>query len=116
VNLNDYQLAARATANYPRNQYAVIYPALGLAGETGEVVEKIKKVVRKAGGPVGPWDAAELADFRNEIKKELGDVMWYVASLADDLGITLEDIAKTNLAKLADRNARGVIKGEGDNR
>lgn len=146
MELNDYQVAARATANYPRNELRVVYPLLGLMGETGEVAEKVfsiivpgtddttrkvlrtmltaivnakesealKKSLRK--GEVKA-DVGIAADIDVEgIVKEMGDVLWYLASLADDLGVTLDNVAKTNIKKLADRAARGVIKGEGDNR
>ena len=109
MNLNDYQEMARSTAVYPR-EYGIIYPALGLAGEAGEAVEKVKKAVRKGG-----------AAYRKELDvpgliKELGDVMWYIANMASDMGITLEAVAMVNIEKLADRAKRDVIKGEGDNR
>jgi NTP pyrophosphatase (non-canonical NTP hydrolase) len=109
MNLNDYQKAARATAVYPK-QYRVIYPTLGLAGEAGEAVEKVKKAVRKGGEAyVNELDVAGLT-------KELGDVLWYIANIASDLNITLDQIAMLNIEKLADRAMRGVLKGEGDNR
>jgi NTP pyrophosphatase (non-canonical NTP hydrolase) len=109
MNLNDYQRMARETAVYPR-EYGIIYPALGLAGEAGEAVEKVKKAVRKGG-----------ASYRSELDmqglvKELGDVMWYIANIASDMGVTLEAIAMVNIEKLADRAKRDVLKGEGDNR
>lgn len=81
-----------------------IYNSLGLAGETGEFVEKMKKRIRD-----GVFDR-ELA------AKELGDVLWYLSQLAKDLNYTLEDIAKMNLQKLADRRARNKIQGSGDER
>jgi NTP pyrophosphatase (non-canonical NTP hydrolase) len=83
--------------------------ALGLAGESGEVAEKIKKLYRDHGGVPGLGSV-------NMIKKELGDVLWYITALADNLGITLQDVAVANLSKLSDRQQRGVIQGEGDER
>ena len=85
--------------------------ALGLAGETGEVLEKIKKMIRDKNGVFHPTpeDIAEL-------KKELGDVLWYLSALAFYNGISLEDIATTNLEKLASRQRRDKIHGSGDNR
>ena len=83
-----------------------IYPTLGLAGEAGEVAEKVKKVLRDNGGE---FDAAAVA----AIQKELGDVLWYVARLATELGLDLEDVASHNLAKLADRKARDQLHGGG---
>lgn len=104
MNLNEYQDAALATAIYPK-EYKIIYPALKLAGEAGEVAEKVGKSLR--GDKV--LDRADLA-------KELGDVLWYIAATADDIGYTLEQIGNMNLNKLGDRQVRGVLKGDGDNR
>ena len=103
MTFKEYQEMARSTAIYPRDR-AIIYPALGLSGEAGEVAEKVKKWIRD-----GNLD-------NNEIAKELGDVLWYIAALAGDLGITMEEIAEQNIQKLRDRSARGKIQGSGDNR
>lgn len=92
------------------DQHTVLYPALKLAGEAGEVAEKVGKRLRDAGGD---FDDIE---WREAMKKELGDVLWYISALADDLGYTLEEIADTNLSKLSSRAARGVIQGSGDDR
>ena len=108
---NAYQRLAVNTAIYPDDQ-AVVYPILGLCGEAGEVAEKIKKVLRS--GRTFPFGAT--GDERVELLKELGDVQWYIANLANDLGFTLEDVMSRNLAKLGDRAQRGVIEGSGDNR
>jgi NTP pyrophosphatase (non-canonical NTP hydrolase) len=108
MTLNEYQGFARATAIYPENA-AIVYPALKLAGEAGEVAEKVGKVLRDSGGE---FDALKCG----EIMKEVGDVMWYVASIAHDLGYTLQEVAEFNLAKLRSRAERGVIGGSGDNR
>jgi len=86
-----------------------MYPALGLAGEAGEVCEKVKKMFRDDDGEVTP---AKL----EEIKKELGDVLWYIANLAADFGINLDEVAMLNLDKLFSRQKRGTLKGSGDNR
>jgi NTP pyrophosphatase (non-canonical NTP hydrolase) len=114
MNLNDYQSGALTTAKYPRD-FAVIYPALGLNGEAGEVADKVKKVIRDnvimrntKGEIIIPNDKLDA------IKLELGDVLWYIATLAHDLGFTLEDVAKSNLEKLASRAERGTIGGSGD--
>ena len=107
MNFNAYQKAALSTAIYPDK---VIYTALGLASEAGEVAGKVKKILRDRGGNfLG-------AEFREAVKDELGDVLWYVAALAADLGLKLDDIAQANLDKLADRVERGVIGGSGDDR
>jgi NTP pyrophosphatase (non-canonical NTP hydrolase) len=106
--LANYQLEARTTAIYPA-QVKVIYPALGLAGEAGEVCNKAKKILRD--------DAGNLTDDkRTQLVDELGDVLWYAANLATDLGVTLEEVAKRNLAKLKSRQERGTLTGSGDNR
>ena len=106
--LSSYQKSAKSFALYPEDM-KVIYPSLGLCGECGEVAEKIKKVIRDNDGI---FEQKE----KNEIKKELGDVLWYLANLSSDLGLNLSDIAAINLAKLKDRKKRGKISGSGDNR
>jgi NTP pyrophosphatase (non-canonical NTP hydrolase) len=108
MDLNDYQQAARRTAIYAEG-HRVIYPALGLASEAGEVAGKIKKVLRDQGGDFAraPLEA---------IKDELGDVLWYVAVLAGDLGLSLDEIAAANLSKLASRKKRDRLSGGGDRR
>ena len=108
MTINEYQDKAVDTAIYGAG-YNVIYPTLGLAGEAGEVADKVKKVLRDN---VGIF----TDEKRLEITKEIGDVLWYVAALSRDLGYTLDEIAQWNLDKLADRKARGVITGDGDNR
>lgn len=110
LTFSDYQRRAFSTALYPgRGEGNFTYPALGLAGETGEVCEKLKKAVRDDGGVVSPERKALLA-------KELGDVLWYVAALSTELGLSMEEVAAGNLAKLASRKERGVIHGNGDER
>jgi|TARA_R110002073_G_C9191958_1_gene557345 NTP pyrophosphatase (non-canonical NTP hydrolase) len=103
LDLNAYQAEAQKTAIYGVN-HAVIYPALGLAGEAGEVANKVKKMLRD-----GDFD-------RNAVAAELGDCMWYIAALSRDLNISMAEIAMTNLEKLMKRKANGTIKGSGDNR
>jgi NTP pyrophosphatase (non-canonical NTP hydrolase) len=108
VELSEYQRLSRSTARYPRNE-ALTYPALGLAGEAGEFADHAKKVIRDDGG--------EVTDERREaMAKELGDVLWYVAQLASELGLDLDEVAQTNLDKLLSRQRRGVISGDGDDR
>lgn len=104
----EYQEEARKTAIYS-NEHTIIYPTLGLAGEAGEVAEKVKKVLRDK-------DRAFGLEEQNAIAKELGDVLWYVANLAADLGLSLETIAEMNLAKLKSRQTQGLLQGSGDNR
>ncbi len=109
MDLNDYQQSALVTAIYPNRGANFPYPALGLAGEAGEVADKLKKVIRDNDGV--------LTDpVRDAVAKELGDVMWYVAVLAAELDYDLNTIAKNNLDKLASRQERGVLTGSGDNR
>jgi len=104
MTFTEYQALAKTTAIYPENA-KVVYPVLGLCGETGEIAEKIKKHIR---------DGRELD--KEDLKKELGDVLWYLSALAGDLGINLEDVALTNYLKLKSRKERNVISGSGDNR
>lgn len=108
MTLNEYQNKALETAQYPE-AHRIIYPTLGLTGEAGEVSDKVKKVLRDFKG-----DFSE--DRRRELAKELGDVLWYIATLSHDLGYSLEEIGEMNYAKLASRKQRGVIGGNGDNR
>jgi len=112
MTLDDYQAGARSTALYPQ-QARVLYPALKLAGEAGEVAEKLGKLMRDDGYLPG----RELTQAqRDTLAAELGDVLWYVANLSADLGFSLQTVGERNLAKLADRKTRGVIGGSGDNR
>ncbi|MEB3235413.1 MAG: nucleoside triphosphate pyrophosphohydrolase family protein [Cyanobacteriota bacterium] len=109
MDLQTYQSRSRQTARYPQAGANPIYPTLGLCGEAGEVADKVKKVIRDRGGQ---FDAA----VQEDLKLELGDVLWYVAQLATELGLSLEDVAVANLDKLASRAARNVIGGSGDRR
>lgn len=108
MELSEYQQLAKRTAEYPRGSW-LHYPALGLAGEAGEVAEHVKKAIRDNGGEVTP-------ERRQAIAKELGDVLWYVAALATELGLDLDEIAQGNLEKLLSRQRRGVLSGSGDDR
>ncbi len=105
----DYQRLSRTTAMYPRLGENYVYPALGLAGETGEVCEKLKKLQRDHNDVL-------TDEYREKIKSEIADALWYISQLCTELGIDFEDAAKSNLEKLFSRKERGVIKGEGDNR
>ena len=113
--LDEYQESCLDTAIYP---HSVVYPAMGLASEAGEVNGLVKKLVRDEGMPLDIDDAeiALSADTRRELAKELGDCLYYIAVLADDIGYTLEEVAVINLGKLQSRMARGRITGSGDNR
>jgi NTP pyrophosphatase (non-canonical NTP hydrolase) len=111
MNLNEYQTQSQSTAIYPGKgePIGLAYTTLGLAGESGEVAKKVKKLLRDKGG---------VADneVRAAIQKELGDVMWYIAAVATELGLSLEDIAQANLDKLSDRKQRSVLRENGDDR
>lgn len=109
MTFSEYQKASRRTAIYPNAGNNFIYPTLGLSGEAGEVAEKIKKVLRDETGVVSEEKRAEVA-------KELGDVLWYVAQLATELGLSLDEIAAKNIEKLYSRLDRGKLSGSGDNR
>tara|TARA_B100000029_G_scaffold481269_1_gene530174 strand:- start:25 stop:354 length:330 start_codon:yes stop_codon:yes gene_type:complete len=109
MNLNEYQNKARQTALYPNVGANVVYPTLGLVGESGEVAEKVKKVLRDSDGN---FDQV----VKDAIKLELGDVLWYLSQLSSELGFELEHVAMSNLEKLSSRSKRGQIGGDGDNR
>ncbi len=106
MDFSTYQKDAKKTAVFPDAlDGRFYYPAIGLAGEVGEVLNKIKKVAR---------DRTQVN--KEDLKAELGDVLWYLSQLAEELGISMEDVAAYNLEKLRDRAARGKIQGSGDNR
>lgn len=109
MDLKTYQEKSRKTAGYPAIGHPVIYPTLGLVNEAGEVAGKIKKVFRDKGGQIS--DETRLA-----LGAELGDVLWYLAQICTELGLSLDEVAESNIAKLTDRLERGVIRGDGDNR
>lgn len=109
MNFDEYQRKARSTAVYPNLNNNLSYPTLGLCGEAGEVAEKVKKIERDQGGI---WSNKN----REDIKLELSDVLWYIANLACEIDVTLEDIAISNIRKLESRQKRGKLKGSGDNR
>ena len=110
MTFEEYQKLSRKTALYPKENHSnLVYPTMGLAGEAGEVAEKMKKILRDKNWIIGEEDKKEIA-------KELGDVLWYVSQLAAELGLPLDEIAKLNIEKLYSRLERGVLGGEGDNR
>lgn len=108
MTLNEYQKKALETAIYAE-EYRIVYPALGMCGEAGEVADKVKKVIRDNNQEFS-------AEKKKEIAKEIGDVLWYCATLAHDLGYNLDEIATINYEKLKSRQLRGKLSGEGDNR
>lgn len=109
MEFGEYQKKSRKTALYPNAGNNFIYPTIGLAGETGEVSEKIKKVIRDKGGIIDD-------ETKDMIEKELGDVLWYVSQIAAELELSLDKIAEKNIEKLFSRMERGKLHGSGDNR
>lgn len=127
-NFTDYQKLASGTAIYPAQHVredgidaethamytqfhtcSVMYPALGLTGEAGEVADKIKKIVRDYHGQIND-------DHRKSLAKELGDVLWYIAAISSELGLDMQEIAQGNIDKLYARRDKGTLKGSGDDR
>ena len=109
MTFDEYQKAAMRTARPKDAQDEFVHLVLGLVGESGEIAEKVKKLVRDNGTNL------DLLD-KDDLKKEIGDVMWYAAVLANYLDISFDDVARTNIEKLASRKERGVLSGSGDNR
>jgi NTP pyrophosphatase (non-canonical NTP hydrolase) len=109
MTFDEYQIESRKTAQYPDAGSNYLYPVLGLCGESGEVAEKFKKLIRDRNGTMSE-------EYKAEIKKELGDIVWYIAQIASELGISFEDIAETNIEKIMSRMERSQINGDGDNR
>lgn len=110
MELNEYQDLASRTAGYPEiGGQRLAYPAMGLAGEAGELMNKVKKIWRDQGGEL-------TEEVREDLVNELGDVLWYVSQLARELEADLETVGRRNVEKLSGRADRGVIQGEGDRR
>lgn len=109
MDFQEYQKLSRETAVYPEAGKNFVYPTLGLAGESGEVAEIIKRVIRDKNG---------IADeeTKTALVKELGDVLWYLAQVAAEFGLSFDEIAVTNIEKLKSRKDRGMLHGKGDNR
>ena len=99
MNFEEYQQAAKATALYPNRLKNLEYPTLGLTGEAGEVANIVKKIQRDFGGEI-------TDEIRGKLKDELGDVLWYISACADELGLTLAEIAEFNVEKLAARHGK----------
>lgn len=108
---NEYQKFTWSTRIYPPEQ-GIVYNTFGLAGETGEICEKLKKLIRDKNRNLNSLSSAE----KLEIAKELGDVQWYLATLAKELGFTLQKIININYEKLTSREKRNKLKGSGDSR
>ena len=109
MDFNEYQKKAFETAIYPDKGDNIIYPAFGIGGETGEVLNKIKKILRDENFSISD-------EKKDELIKEIGDLLWYIAALSTELKINLNDIAEKNIAKLSSRKERNQLHGSGDNR
>jgi NTP pyrophosphatase (non-canonical NTP hydrolase) len=109
MNFIEYQHYSRKTAIYPELGKNFLYPTIGLFGECGEIAEKIKKIIRDKHNKVSKAD-------KMEIKKELGDVLWYISALCSELKLSLNDVAESNISKLQSRKNRSLLHGDGDNR
>ncbi len=109
MEFKDYQDKAKKTALYPNVGNNIYYPTMGLSAEVGEVSNKVKKVMR---------DHADVTpdEYKEILKKELGDVLWYISTLCTELGLSLDEVAQQNIFKLYSRLDRGTIQGDGDNR
>ena len=109
MNFDEYQQRAMTTAMYPDIGQNPFYPALGLGGEVGEVLNNIKKIQRDHAGLI-------TSEIQHKLVGELGDVLWYLAVLSEELGLSFQGIAAVNLEKLASRKERGTIQGSGGDR
>jgi NTP pyrophosphatase (non-canonical NTP hydrolase) len=110
MTLDEYQKEALVTAVWSGDDMRdLAHWVLGVTGEAGEVAEKVKKIIRDYDGQVSD-------DAKKELIKEMGDVMWYLAVLAEHLGYKFEEVGQVNIKKLRDRQARNKIHGSGDNR
>jgi NTP pyrophosphatase (non-canonical NTP hydrolase) len=107
--LDEYQTLSRRTWNLVHTDHPIVYPTLGMVNEGGELAGKVKKIFRDKAGVISEED-------RNALKYELGDVLWYMAQIATELGLSMNEVAEANIEKLFDRLERGKIKGEGDYR
>lgn len=110
ITMDEYQVGTGTTAIYPGRGTIIglMYAALGL-GESGEVQGKVKKILRDSDGVL-------TDEARDKIKAELGDLLWYVGQMCSELGVSMGNVARENLAKLADRKVRGRLQGDGDTR
>jgi NTP pyrophosphatase (non-canonical NTP hydrolase) len=108
-NFDTYQQESRKTWNDIPMNHSIVYPTMGMVNEAGEVAGKVKKIFRDRGGEITEAD-------RQALKKELGDVLWYLAQICTELDLSLQEVAEANLIKLFSRLERGQIKGDGDER
>ena len=108
-NFDTYQQESRKTWNEIPMNHSIVYPTMGMVNEAGEVAGKVKKIFRDRDGEITEAD-------RQALKKELGDVLWYLAQICTELDLSLQEVAEANLIKLFSRLERGQIKGDGDER
>ena len=106
---NEYQTQSRRTWGLVHMDHPIVYPTMGLVNEAGELAGKVKKIFRDKEGEISEED-------RQALKKELGDVLWYLAQICTELDLTMAEVAEANIAKLFSRLERGQIRGEGDDR
>ena len=106
---DEYQKLSRRTWNLVKTDHPIVYPTLGLVNEAGELAGKVKKIFRDKQGIISEAD-------REALKFELGDVLWYMAQIATELNLSLDEVARANIDKLASRLERNQIQGEGDYR
>ena len=109
MKFSEYQVETGKTAFYPQGMLGFVYCALAIGGETGEIQEKVKKILRDKNSVISEED-------RDLLKKEIGDVLWYLSQFATELGLSLDDVAVANIEKLRSRQQRGVLTGSGDSR
>lgn len=109
MQFDTYQKESRITAIYPDLGNNIVYPTLGLCGESGEVAEKVKKLIRDRNGVMD-------AEFLDLLKKELGDVLWYIAQICTEVGFSMGDVAEHNLEKINSRKEKQKLHGSGDTR
>jgi NTP pyrophosphatase (non-canonical NTP hydrolase) len=107
--LDEYQALSRRTWSLVHTDHPIVYPTLGMLNEAGELAGKVKKIFRDKAGVISD-------DDKQALKYELGDVLWYMAQIATELGLSMNEVAEANIEKLFDRLERGKIKGEGDYR
>ena len=106
---SEYQKQSRKTWNEIAMNHPIVYPTMGLLNEAGEVAGKIKKIFRDKNGTITEKD-------RMALKKELGDVLWYLTQICTELDLSLDEVAEANIEKLFSRLERGKIRGDGDER
>ena len=109
MTFDEYMKKSAVTANYPDMEHNIYYPTIGLAGEAGEVANKVKKIMRNDGGVTTYTSRLAIAD-------ELGDCIWYIAALCRELNVSMDWVAEKNIVKLYDRLERGKLQGDGDKR